>query len=321
MSKQTHTHIYIHPQAVSLLRKLNGHSRAVTCVAISGDSKHIASGGSDHTVRLWDAGTGRCLHTLQGHQDDVDAVDMSRNGKWLGSCSKNSILVWVLRNGADPVLLHTLTGENVYDVKFSPDGNRMASASAREGTIIWSVQSGNQLWTCRMSSKCVAWSRDGKLVAAGNYGGHVQVFNADAGTELCRSRCHTNPVNCVMFGTATSLLASPGQDLEIVIWKVTDASNLTVQKTLRDHSGYLRSTSVQSISFSPQDAVLASGGDRDTCVMLWDMATGKWIKDINCHSHVTSVAWSPDGQFIVNGGSDGNLYVWDTRQVCTTFRF
>ena len=40
------------------IKKLEGHSGSVTSVAFSGDSKYIASGSGDNTVRLWDAATG-----------------------------------------------------------------------------------------------------------------------------------------------------------------------------------------------------------------------------------------------------------------------
>ncbi|MBU2006487.1 MAG: hypothetical protein KKF08_14030, partial [Gammaproteobacteria bacterium] len=46
-------------------------------VAYSPDGKFIASGSYDNTVRVWDAGTGETLKTLQGHTNEVNAVAYS----------------------------------------------------------------------------------------------------------------------------------------------------------------------------------------------------------------------------------------------------
>jgi WD40 repeat protein len=53
------------------LQTLEGHSDQVSSVAFSPDSKLVASGSVDETVRLWDASTGAALQTLEGHSNWV----------------------------------------------------------------------------------------------------------------------------------------------------------------------------------------------------------------------------------------------------------
>ncbi|KAF5230264.1 hypothetical protein FAUST_9885 [Fusarium austroamericanum] len=51
------------------LQTLEGHSSSVTSVVFSADGQRLASGSYDKTVKIWDAATGACKQTLEGHGD------------------------------------------------------------------------------------------------------------------------------------------------------------------------------------------------------------------------------------------------------------
>jgi WD40 repeat protein len=48
-----------------------GHTRDVWACAISPEGSFIVSGSWDHTLKVWDAATGRERATLKGHTDVV----------------------------------------------------------------------------------------------------------------------------------------------------------------------------------------------------------------------------------------------------------
>ena len=50
-----------------VLLELPGHEGGAKCVTVSPDGKTLASGGKDGAVKVWDAKTGKCESTLDGH--------------------------------------------------------------------------------------------------------------------------------------------------------------------------------------------------------------------------------------------------------------
>jgi WD40 repeat protein len=64
-------------------------------VAYSPDGGRIASGAEDNTIKIWDAESGRELHTLKGHTNVVAFVAYSPDGHRIASGSvDNTIKIW-----------------------------------------------------------------------------------------------------------------------------------------------------------------------------------------------------------------------------------
>ncbi|EJT67971.1 hypothetical protein GGTG_14452, partial [Gaeumannomyces tritici R3-111a-1] len=96
---------------------------------------------------LWDAATGACLQTLEGHNNSVFSVAFSPDGQRLASASwDETVKLWDAATGA---CLQTLKGHSdwVRSVAFSPDGQRLASGSDDKTVKLWDAATGACLTT------------------------------------------------------------------------------------------------------------------------------------------------------------------------------
>ncbi|CAG1984567.1 unnamed protein product, partial [Fusarium graminearum] len=82
------------------LLTLEGHSSDVNSVVFSHDSRKVASGSGDKTIRIWDAETGDCERELKGHSKWVNSVVFSHDSKKVASGSYDkTIRIWNTETG------------------------------------------------------------------------------------------------------------------------------------------------------------------------------------------------------------------------------
>src|SRR5262249_3122675 len=149
----------------------------------------------DQTVKVWDAEKGEELFTLKGHTDKVTSVAFSPDGKQLATASPDrTVKVWDAETGKELRTLQAYTdtiGKVLYNaevgsVAYSPDGKRLASASADGIVRLWDPLTGKLLFAIRGRSAPigrVVFSPDGKHLASASSDMTVKVWDAETGQE------------------------------------------------------------------------------------------------------------------------------------------
>lgn len=155
---------------------------------------------------------------------------------------------------------------------------------------------------------CVAFSPDGRTLAAGSYEA-AKLFDTGEKKEIAELVDKTGFVKSAAFSPDGKLLAT-GSYQETVLW---DASTKKRARSLTGHQGY-----VTGVAFSPDGKTLATASEDET-VRLWDTATGESRLKLTGHTRaVTAVAFSPDGQQLASCSGDvtrptkkGEVKVWN----------
>jgi WD40 repeat protein/serine/threonine protein kinase len=215
---------------------------------------------------------------------------------------------WYYLNGLchrDALTLHAACG--IFNVAWSPDGTRLASACA-DGTIrIWNPTADGELRRLTGHSgeaRRVVWRPDGRRLASAGADGLVKVWNVETGEVVLTFRGHSASVACVAWSPDGKRLASGSDDQTVQIW---DAATGTTQFTLRGHPN-----GVYDVAWSPDGNTIASCG-ADLQICLWDAHTGAAMRTLHGHINlINQLAWSPDGKRLASASNDASVKIWDS---------
>ncbi|MHC1769803.1 MAG: WD40 repeat domain-containing protein [Verrucomicrobiia bacterium] len=197
-----------------------------------------------------------------------------------------------------------------YSLAFSPDGARLAGA----GMAVWDLEEHRVVARASETNAPVgvgvAWSPDGRLIAAtavqNLYGvappGPITLWDA---TTLRRLTClegHAANAWKPAFSPDSRLLATPHADGSIRLW---DVAKRSVVKTFRRHGG-----TVACVQFSPDGTWLASAS-LDETVRLWRVDGDEQVP-LGSHARpVDCVAFSRDGRWLASGSRDHTAKLWN----------
>ncbi len=300
------------------------HGDSVTSLAFSPDSKMLATGSWNYTVRLWDVNTRQELSRFEGLENKaqvmafyrVQAVAFSPDGKTLAIAGDDNTVR--LRESASGKELLTLAGHlgNVTSVAFSPDGRVLASGSADSTVRLWERSTGRELLTLKGHKGrvfSVAFSPDGKLLASGTdedvaASDHtVKLWDVTTGRELITFTGRKCAIRSIAFSPDGKLLASTTVDNIVILCDVLTGK---VVKTFKGHTNL-----VSAVAFSPDGKRLASGS-YDRTIKLWDVVGGQELVTLKGHSsNVNDLAFSPDGKTLASGSGDGIVALWEVTTI------
>jgi WD40 repeat protein len=298
------------------------HTEPVFSVAFSADGRRLASKAWEGLVVVWDLATGQPAFPPLGRGDGEAStawsMAFSPDSRRLAMGGKHRDGTLTLYDALTGQIAHPLRGhtERVACVAFTPDGRRLASASADKTIRIWDTETGDELLTLHEHQDLVGrvlFDPRGRRLASSSEDGTIRIWDA---TPLDESvdphvktlRTDAGMVYNVAFSRDSRWLAAAGgqvgQPGDLKVWDVATGREASA---LRGHTDR-----VFSVAFGPENLLATSSADGT--VRFWNPWTGQ-----ETHPPLTgfrggaihSMAIGPDGRRVATCDSWHTAQLWD----------
>jgi len=322
-------------------------------IAFSPDGSLLASDSNPKWMQLWDVKSGKVVATL-ADAGTVFSLTFSRDGTLIASGSQEGIVrLWAIPTNpetatatasaqansptttpvrgslpptATPIVDPAGQVDRISDVTFAPDDKSILTSNGNSTEAKqWDVQTGALLrvfsgHTSGLTS--VAISRDGKIVATGSYDDTVRLWDASSGQVLQTIDLYwgfdagrTLPRSVALAPDGKTVAAGNNFD-GVQVWDVETGRRLPAYMLILGKP-------VKSLVYSPNGQTIAIALDSpDNMADLLAAPTGDVLLSFVGHTDkVSSVAFSPDGLFLLTGSWDGTARLWNvaTGRLLRTF--
>ena len=258
---------------VTLLRPLRVSDQEVYRLAFSPDDKVLATVGGLGLVKLWEASTGREICNLSNSRDEGNfmTVAFSPDGCHLaagGWMTDQRTKIWNLQTKEVIQLPPHDLGINA--LAFHPKEGTFLVTAGEDGSVrVWDWRIGKELRQLQPPEgsrvRSVAFSPDGKLLAAGGWERKVHIWDSTGRDptdwkHIQQFPDSTGSPESIAFSPDGRRLAWGGTDSTVKVWDLLSKET----RILHGHTNWVR-----SVAFSSDGRFIASGG-QDGIVKIWE---------------------------------------------------
>ena len=238
---------------------------SITTLAWSPDGLWIAIGKENGVLHLWDV---RKNMLLQTYTDQINAgalkdICWSPDGQMLATLSNSgSLRIWQIRDQQTIVFLAGKANAEGRMITWSPDNSKLAFVATDKTIHIWHIhqQRYEEALATAGDLRSIAWSPDGRTIAACVYQGWVQTWNALTHQKKNVYTTALPETSCVCWSPDSQRLLTSQGHQSLQVWDVHQETALLI---IFDQGGV-----VQDAQYAPDGTFFASA-IADTTVRIW----------------------------------------------------
>jgi WD40 repeat protein len=321
------------------------HPTPVKRATFSPDGRLFVTISNDRFARIFDAGSGRPVYTLDQPGRMLTAWFASHENFVVTGGADRTARLWHL---APEALVGAFEGHrgSVTKAVMSPRGQFLATASTDGSGRIWDVRTKTVVTPLvghSNSVEDVAFGPNGFSVVTASRDGTARVWKSDNGDEVALLAGHGQPVGSAVFTADGRKVLTAGDDGTARLWNaasqpllrlvartggpITAASFSPDENHVLVTSGararlvrlsdarkvrtFEDGAPVAKAALSPDGRHVAlAGGDR---VAVYDATTGRLERVQRFPATITAFVYSPDGESYVTGDSRGAARIWTSR--------
>ncbi|MGE3312786.1 MAG: protein kinase family protein [Limisphaerales bacterium] len=310
------------------------HTNRVNTIAFSPDSALLATGTEGGGGHVWEVSSGRKIHHL-GFQDQVRRIQFSGNGRWLAGSIYGShtsgiwrVQAWNVDSG-DTVGGPFPHQNRIYGLAFSPDSDRLVTATADNAAVVWDVARGREILRLPHSSGVYSavFSPDGGRILTASMDGTARLWDATTGVSVSEPMRHEARILHAEFSRDGERVLTVGwQDKTIKLWNAP--APRSPSRMLR----HRRQVVAAEFDATGRLAITATGANVNTAnhdnsrgdnsrhsVTVWDLASDNPKLNIALpdDSQVLAATFTPTGPkaliIAIDGSRPASLWDFETR--------
>ena len=294
------------------LKKVIEDSNPIRCCCFSPKGEYFAIGTNSKCVKIYDLSNvlekinkknsvytqlknnnaqsilskesiGMIFEQKEHHFGSIFCIDWSSSGKLIATGSNDKIIKLL----------------NIPDLESQNNNTKILKEHKTYELQI----TGNQ-GTVR--SLCFEPGNDLILLSANNCENTVKIWDTIKGINIICLEGHNSDVISVKWSNDSQLFASCGNDKTVRFWDIREHKNINILSGIQ-YDG-INDISIYSSSNNSTIAL----GHKDGLITIWDYSKRCVIKEIYEHNEeVRSVAFSPDGKYLLSGSFDSKIKIYD----------
>ncbi|XP_049622982.1 WD repeat and HMG-box DNA-binding protein 1 [Suncus etruscus] len=253
--------------------------------------------------------------TRYGHTEGHTEVCFDESGSYIVTCgSDGDVRIWENLDDDDPKFINV--GEKAYSCALK--NGKLVTAVSNNTIQVHTFPEGvpdGLLTRFTTNANHVVFNGDGTKIAAGSSDFLVKIVDVMDCSQQKTFRGHDAPVLSISIDPKDIFLASASCDGSVRIWQTLDQTCTTSWPLLQKCNDVINAKSICRLAWQPKSGKLLAI-PVEKSVKLYRRET--WSNEFDLSDNFVSqnlnvVTWSPCGQYLAAGSTNGLIIIWNVQ--------